>query len=201
MLRNYPSPPFPLKHFAPPPPQMCCIIYYRQPLLLTCKIYSNDTTVVYSKSWLKHFFRPFLAFFSDFTPEINKKRLKMNKKTWFCLLLKAGRHAKAGRLLEGVPQNCLIDTEIRNMIIFPFFKLFTVKNVKKHICAAPKRWLKNSAKNIQKVCLMQRQIFFCKKNSKSVNTIREELERIFCKVVCYFSRGPYYYERADFRTV
>ena len=30
------------------------------------------------------------TFFSDYTPEINKKRLKMNKKTCFCLLLKAG---------------------------------------------------------------------------------------------------------------
>ena len=30
------------------------------------------------------------------------KRLKMNKKKWFCLLLKFGRHAKAGRLPDGV---------------------------------------------------------------------------------------------------
>ena len=50
----------------------------------------------------------FLSFFSDFTDEINKTRLKMNeKKTWFCLLLKAGRHAKAGRLPEGVQQKRL----------------------------------------------------------------------------------------------
>ena len=55
------------------------------------------------KSWSKPFFRPlfnlfcsFQSFFSDFMAEITKKRLKMNKKTWFCLLLKAGRHAKTG---------------------------------------------------------------------------------------------------------
>ena len=41
------------------------------------------------KSWLKPFFdvfQPFLFisnFFSDFAPEINKKLLKMNKKTYF----------------------------------------------------------------------------------------------------------------------
>ena len=66
------------------------------------------------KSWSKPFFSvvfppfcSFQSFFSDFTAEITKKRLKMNKKMWFCLLLKAGRHAKAGRLSEGVPQICL----------------------------------------------------------------------------------------------
>ena len=60
------------------------------------------------------FFQPFFnlfcsfqSFFSDFMAEINKKRLKMNKKTWFCLLLKAGRHGKAGQLPEGVPRNSL----------------------------------------------------------------------------------------------
>ena len=35
-------------------------------------------------------FCSFFTFFSDFMPEINKKRLKMNKKLCFCLLLKAG---------------------------------------------------------------------------------------------------------------
>ena len=29
----------------------------------------------------------------------------MNKKIYICVLLKAGRHAKAGRFPEGVPQN------------------------------------------------------------------------------------------------
>ena len=48
-------------------------------------------------------FQPFCSiqtFFSDFMSEINKNRLKMNKKSFFvifCLLL------KAGRLPEGVP--------------------------------------------------------------------------------------------------
>ena len=73
------------------------------------------------KSWSKHFFQPFFnlfcsfqSFFSDFTAEINKKHLKMNKKIWFCLLLKAGRHAKDGRLPEGVPQNFLISVDFFN---------------------------------------------------------------------------------------
>ena len=56
-------------------------------------------------------FCSFITFFSNFTPEINKKGLKMNKKTCFCLLLKAGRHAKAGRLPEGVPPICLFSVD------------------------------------------------------------------------------------------
>ena len=56
-------------------------------------------------------FCSFQSFYSDFTAEITEKRLKMNKKMWFCLLLKAGRHAKAGRLPEGVPQNCLFSVD------------------------------------------------------------------------------------------
>ena len=53
-------------------------------------------------------FCSFQTFFSDFTAEINKKRLKMNKKKMFvCLLLKSGRHAKAGQPPKGVPRNCL----------------------------------------------------------------------------------------------
>ena len=47
-------------------------------------------------------FCSFETFFSDFRREINKKRLKRTKKKCFCLLLKAGRHAKAGLLPEGV---------------------------------------------------------------------------------------------------
>ena len=51
-------------------------------------------------------FKPFwfiLNLFSDFTPEFHKKRLKMNLDFFlnFCLLFKAGRHAKAGQLHEG----------------------------------------------------------------------------------------------------
>ena len=49
------------------------------------------------------FFVYFLTFFSDFTPEINKKTSENGQKNMFffkfCLLL------KAGRLPEGVPQN------------------------------------------------------------------------------------------------
>ena len=65
------------------------------------------------------FFQPFFnlfcsfqSFFSDFTAEITKKREKMNKKkTCFCLLLKVGRHAKAGGFPEGVPPICLISVD------------------------------------------------------------------------------------------
>ena len=52
------------------------------------------------ESWSKYFFQPFSTFFVYFKPfsviswlKSTKKRLKMNKKTWLCLLLKAGRHA------------------------------------------------------------------------------------------------------------
>ena len=51
-------------------------------------------------------FCSFYTFFSDFTPEINKKRLKINKNKVF-FLLKAGRHAKACWLLEELPWNHL----------------------------------------------------------------------------------------------
>ena len=73
------------------------------------------------KSWPKHFFQTFFnlfcsfqIFFIDFTAEINKNVWKWTKKTWFCPLLKAGRHAKA----EGVPQNCLFE------VFFTFFNVF-----------------------------------------------------------------------------
>ena len=68
------------------------------------------------------FFQPFssffcsiFTFFSDFTPEINKNGPKMNKKSnvfsKYHLLRKAGRHAKAGRLPEGVPRICLFSVD------------------------------------------------------------------------------------------
>ena len=67
---------------------------------------------------VKTFFHPFFnlflfisKLFQWFHSWNKKKRLKMNKKTWFCLLLKAGRHAKTGRLPKGVPQNCLFSVD------------------------------------------------------------------------------------------
>ena len=51
-------------------------------------------------------------FFSDFMPEINQKHLKMNKKMCFCLLLKAGGHARAGQLPEA----------LRGYLEFVFFR-------------------------------------------------------------------------------
>ena len=48
-----------------------------------------------------------LNLLSHVTAEINKKHLKRNKTMCFCRLLKAGWHAKASRLPEGVPWNCL----------------------------------------------------------------------------------------------
>ena len=77
------------------------------------------------KSWSKHFLQPFFnlfcsfyGFFSDFTAEINKKVWKWTKKRWtcLCLLLKPGRHAKAGRLPEGVPWNCLFSVDFFDLL-------------------------------------------------------------------------------------
>ena len=50
----------------------------------------------------------------------NQQKMSENeqKKTWFCLLLKAGWHAKAGQLPEGVPQNCIF------WLILYFFNFF-----------------------------------------------------------------------------
>ena len=41
----------------------------------------------------------------------------MNKKTWFCLLLKVGRHTKAGLPPEGVPQNCLFSVDFSEFFV------------------------------------------------------------------------------------
>ena len=65
------------------------------------------------KSWSNYFFQLFSTFFVHFKPFSVISRLKSTKNIWkrtkkgFCLLLKAGRHAKAGCLPEGVHQNCL----------------------------------------------------------------------------------------------
>ena len=96
------------------------------------------------------------SFFSDFTAEINKKRLKMNKKTCFfgfCLLLKAGRHAKSGRLPEGVPWNCLFSADFLLISAVNHWKSFkmnkkSLKTAEKNVStsfwvyAAPKSWSK-----------------------------------------------------------
>ena len=50
--------------------------------------------------------------------EINKNNLKIIKKTCFCLLLKVGRHAKAGRLPDGYPEIVFFQ------LIFYFFNIF-----------------------------------------------------------------------------
>ena len=98
------------------------------------------------KNRSKHFFQPFFnlfclfpSFFSDITAEINKKRLKINKKMWFCLLLKAGRHAKAGQLPEGVPPNCLFWVDYLeqlpiNMLCFEDYHTRVLVIIKLGIC-------------------------------------------------------------------
>ena len=68
-------------------------------------------------------FCSFQSFFGDFTTEITKKCLKMNKKTCFCVLL------KAGRLPEGVPRICLF------RLIFKVSTRFWVRK-------SPKSWSK-----------------------------------------------------------
>ena len=101
------------------------------------------------KSWLNYFFSAILnlfctfqTFFSDFTAEINEKRLKKNKKMCFCLLLKAGPHAKAGRLLEGVPRNCLFSVDFLLFQHFAtVFGLFC-SSTSLWVHAAPKSWSK-----------------------------------------------------------
>ena len=47
----------------------------------------------------------------------------MNKKMCFCLLLKAGQHAKAGRFPEGVPQNCLFSVDF--LLFYNVFQHFS----------------------------------------------------------------------------
>ena len=87
-----------------------------------------------AKSWSKPFYSRFLTFFVHFKAfsvisRLNsyKKRLKMNKKTCLCLLLKAGRQAKAGRLHEEVPQNCLFSVDfLLFLTFFSIFRLITV---------------------------------------------------------------------------
>ena len=65
------------------------------------------------KSWLNNFFQPFSTFFVNFKPFSVISRLKSTKKSeneqksYICLLLKAGRHAKAGQLPDGVSKICL----------------------------------------------------------------------------------------------
>ena len=62
------------------------------------------------KTFFSAVFQPFFHFkaFSVVSRlKLTKKVWKWTRKMWFCLLLKAGQHAKAGRLPEGVPRNCL----------------------------------------------------------------------------------------------
>ena len=125
------------------------------------------------ESWSKPFFQPFFnlicsfqSFFSDFTAEI-KKHLKMNKKTWFYLLLKAGRHAKAGRLPGGYPEivffrliiwtsysNTSIHRNSRVSINMKPFKLPVEKNKK----------LFHRFRNWLQTCLVTNGEFFCSSN-------------------------------------
>ena len=49
----------------------------------------------------------------------------------FCLLLKAGRHAKAGQLPEGVPQNCLFWLIFYKVDVKLFTDVVTTKQYKR----------------------------------------------------------------------
>ena len=72
-----------------------------------------------------------LNIFSDFTAEINKNIFKWTEIFFsiFCLLLKAGRHAKAGRLPEGVPWIWLFLVDFSSSTSF-------------RVLQAPKSWSK-----------------------------------------------------------
>ena len=70
------------------------------------------------ESWSKYFFQPFSAFFLilnlfQWFHSWNQQKPSQNEqnKKYFCLLLKAGPHVKAGRLPKGVPRNSLIITQ------------------------------------------------------------------------------------------
>ena len=83
---------------------------------------------------------------------ISRLKSTKNVRKWtkkcFCLLLKAGWHAKAGGLLEGLPQNCLF------RLIFSLKKVWNVqKRLKKaeksvstsfQVLQAPESWSKHT---------------------------------------------------------
>ena len=88
------------------------------------------------ESWLNYFFQTFstfLIYFKTFSVishlKSTKDVWKEHKKMWFCLLLKAGRHANAGQLPEGVPCICL------------FKLIFCWKRLKKVVRQHPKAGL------------------------------------------------------------
>ena len=98
------------------------------------------------------FFQPFSTFFVHFKPFSVILRLKSTKNIWkwtkkhvffkFCLLLKACRQSKAGRLLEGVPRNCLFSEQKRlKMAEKSSSTIFWVH-------AAPKSWSKYTTKGV-----------------------------------------------------
>ena len=86
------------------------------------------------KSWLKIFFSHFSTYFVHFKAFSVISRLKSTNNVWkwtrFCLLLKAGRHAKAGRHPEGVPQNCLFSVDYFQTFFVDFSREITEKVLK-----------------------------------------------------------------------
>ena len=71
-------------------------------------------------------FQPFLLIsklFQWFNCWNQQKKFEKEQKKCFSLLLKAGRHAKAGRLPEGVPRICLFSVDF--LLFFNIFR-FTV---------------------------------------------------------------------------
>ena len=84
--------------------------------------------------------------------EINKKRVKMKKKKFFCQLLKAGRHAKAGRL----PEICLF--------LVNFFKLYLSISAMKSLKTVS--YGQKRLKTTEKKCLNHLSIFHLKFKNK-----------------------------------
>ena len=86
-----------------------------------CVFWPAFECCVHPKAGQNTFFSPFQPLFVHFSPFSVISHLKSTNNVWkwtknmfffiFCLLLKAGRHAKAGGLPEGVPGNHLFSVD------------------------------------------------------------------------------------------
>ena len=103
-------------------------------------------------------FCSFQSFLSNFKAEFTKKRRKINKKTCFCLLLKAGRHVKAAQLPERVPRICLFSVDFLPvqtffshfwLISFVYFQTF-FSELSREITEKAVKWTKKFKKRLKK---------------------------------------------------
>ena len=89
-----------------------CVVYFDQ-LLGAARTLKAGQNTFFSC------FQPFFLLFKRFSMNFGLKSRKMFKNTVFSAIPKAGWHANAGRLPEGVPQICLF------WLIFSSFKHFS----------------------------------------------------------------------------